>query len=268
MVVNTASRPAFAAQRKRDLLRSFFLSTVDGIFAVPIGTISLPANLLLIALVTQAYPLPNSTIGLFMALPFIANFLLIFPMPAAVQRWSSKKLTAVSAGLHLLTWIALAIMLPWLPRDNPGSAGRWLIGWFFVSSTFAAVNGLAWNSWTQEWVPTRLRGKFFGRRNRFVQFSALAFLLVAGWVLTRGKNTLPAFQAIIAGVALMRLFSLRCMAINPTHARQLADDAKLPLLEKAGVLLSSRSFLSLWLSAASGPSRPIVWSLLPGVHVR
>ena len=74
MDVNPGAKSAFAAQHKRDLLRSFFLSTVDGIFAIPIGSTSLPANLLLISLVTQAYPLPDSTIGLFMALPFIANF--------------------------------------------------------------------------------------------------------------------------------------------------------------------------------------------------
>jgi MFS family permease len=243
MDANPGAKSAFAAQRKRDLLRSFFLSTVDGIFAIPIGTISLPANLLLISLVTQAYPLPDSTIGFFMALPFIANFFLIFPMPPPVQRWTSKKLTAVSASLHLLTWIALAVMLPWLPRDDLTRAGEWLIAWFFVSSIFSAVNGVAWNSWTQEWVPARLRGKFFGRRNRFVQFSALAFLLVAGWLLGRGKSAIAAFQVIIAGVAVMRLVSLRCMWINPTRARQPVDETKLPLRYKLAVLLNSRSFL-------------------------
>ena len=241
--MNSASVFTPAARRKRDLLRSFASSTLDGIFSVPIGTISLPSNIFLIAVVSQAFPLANSTIGLFMALPFIANFLQIFAMPALARRYPPKQLTSRAAYLHLATWIALAVGLPWIPRSDPVQAGRWLMAWFLISSLFAAVNGVAWNSWTQEWVPVRLRGKFFGRRNRFVQFSALSFLLVAGWVLGRWHYSIAALQAIIVGVVVMRLISLRCMRETSSGAHDAPEDAKLPLRDRLSVLFHSPSFL-------------------------
>ena len=243
MATTARSGPVFAAQRKRDLVRSFFLSTVDGIFAIPIGTVSLPANVLLIALVTEAFPLSASAIGIFMSLPFMANFLQIFAMPV-LARWRPPKfLTAMSAALHLITWIALACILPWLRHLDPVQAGHVLMVWFLVSSIFAAINGVAWNSWTQEWVPARLRGKFFGGRNRWVQFSALTFLVIAGWVLGRWNYAIPAFQTLIVAVSIMRVISLRCMWQNPTHARGRTDEANLPLGEKFQILRRSTSFL-------------------------
>jgi len=199
---------------------------------------------LLVRLVAYLKPYWAGLLALLLV-QFIANFLQIFAMPVLVHWRPSKRLTYLSASAHLLTWIVLAVLLPWLPRNDPIRAGHWLLAWFLVSSIFAAVNGVAWNSWTQEWVPSRLRGKFFGRRNRLVQFSALTILLVAGWVLGRWHYAIPSLQAIIAGIALMRVISLRCMRINPTpiRGRGPADELKLPLRAKLAVLLRSRSFL-------------------------
>ncbi len=243
MVEPPPSQPTPAAARKQDLMRSFVLSTLDGIFSVPIGTISLPSNVFLIALVSQAFHLPSSTIGLFMALPFIANFLQLFAMPALAQWRPSKALTFLSAAAHLASWVVLAVILPWFPQSDPLRAGRWLLAWFLVSSLFGALNAVAWNSWTQEWVPARLRGKFFGRRNRLVQFSALSFLLVAGWVLGHWQYAILALQAIIAGAVLMRAVSLRCMRINPSPIRRPEPDSDLTLADKFAVLMRSHSFL-------------------------
>jgi len=225
-------------------MRNLRLSTADGIAAVPIVTMSLPVNLFLTALVTKVIPLPTSTIGLLTSVPFVANFVHIFAMPA-LTRWRPPRiLTIVTGWLHLATWAALGVLLPWLPRDDPARAGRWLIAWFFVSSLFVAVNSVSWNSWVQEWVPPRLRGKYFGRRNRLLQVSALVFLLCTGWVVGRWNYALPSFEAIIAVTALVRLFSLHWERESRTRPLRPAEGATLSVGKQLRVLRDSGSFLA------------------------
>ncbi len=230
--------------RKSGLMRCFELSTADGISATPLVTMSVPVNLFLTALVTTTYPLAASAIGLFTAAPYVANFLHIFAMPALTRWKAPKALTVAAATLHLVTWVALGVMLPWLPRDNPALAGRWLIAWFFVSSIFAAIMGVSWNSWVQEWVPPRLMGKYFGPRNRLVQIATLLFLLIAGWIIGHWRYAIPAFQGIIAGAAILRLFSLRWQWVSPTRPLRPPKGAGLTVGEQLGVLRRSGSFLA------------------------
>jgi len=263
--MNVPPGPLLPAQRKRDLLRSFLLSTIDGIFAIPIGLISLPGNVLLVVLVTEAFRFSDSAFGIFMALPFIANFLQIFAMPLLAQWRPAKFVTAFSAALHLLSWIALGCALPWLRHLGPVPAAHWLMGWFLVSSLFAAVNGVAWNAWTQQWVPARLRGKFFGERNRWVQVAALVFLAAAGWVLGRWHSAIPVFQGLIAVVSVMRVVSLRCLWRTPALPLKKEEEVSLPLREKIRILGGSTSFLLFsafgcaWSFAANclGPFYPV-----------
>ncbi|MEY4941236.1 MAG: hypothetical protein RIQ93_2971 [Verrucomicrobiota bacterium] len=242
-MVNANSSRSAAHQHKALLLRSLRLCTADGIMAMPLVTMSLPVNVFMSALVVIAIPLPKTTIGLISAVPFLGNFLQIFVAPL-IARWKPPKIvTITAAALHLVTWVTLGIFLPWIPRDNPDAAGRVLMIWFLVSSCFAAVAGVSWNAWIQEWVPSRLRGKFFGRRNGALQLSTLTFLLVAGWVLARWNYSLLVFQLIIAGAALMRVFSLRSQWKTLTGPRHAHHSLALPFREQLAIVTNSRSLL-------------------------
>jgi MFS family permease len=241
--VNATTAHTAAARHKADLLRSLRLSTAEGIMAMPIVTMSLPVNVFMTALVARAFPLPMTTIGLISALPFVGNFLQIFAAPFIAKWRPPKTVTVTAASLHLVTWIALGLFLPWVPRDDPAAAGRWLIAWFLLSSCFAAVAGVSWNAWIEEWVPGRLRGKYFGRRNGILQISTLTFLLVAGWALARWNYAIPAFQLIIGGASFLRVFSLRWQWRSPTRARTRATETALSFGGQLRVVLASRSFL-------------------------
>ncbi len=211
--------------------------------AMPIVTMSLPVNVFMTALVAKAFILPKTTIGLISALPFVGNFLQIF-VASFLAKWKPPRtITVVAASCHLVSWCALGIFLPWLPRDDPTAAGNWLIAWFLLTSCFGAVAGVSWNAWIQEWVPYRIRGKYFGRRNGTTQISTTAFLLIAGWSLGRWNYAIPVFQLIIAGAALLRIFSLRWQWISPTRPRKHALGPELPLREQLGIVLRSQSLL-------------------------
>ena len=232
-----------ARQHKSDLLRSLRLCTLEGIMAMPLVTMSLPVNIFMTALVAKAYALPKTTIGLISALPFIGNFLQIAIAPLLARRFPPKLICVSAASLHLLSWAFLGVALPWIPRDNPTVAGHWLVGWFIISSLFGAIAGVQWNAWVQEWVPYRLRGKFFGRRNGMLQISTTAFLLLAGWSLGEWDYAVPVFQGLIGGAVVMRVFSLRWQWISPTRARRANVAPKLPLADQIRILLAARSFL-------------------------
>lgn len=234
---------AATSRRKADLERSLRLCVQDGFAAMPIVTMSLPVNVFITALVTKTWVLPKTDIGLLSAMPFLANFVQVFAVPL-LSRWQPPKaLTVLNATLNLLCWIALAFLLEFIPRDQPEVAARWFISWFFVSSIFGALAGVTWNAWIQEWVPARLRGKYFGQRNRILQISVLLFLLVTGWVLARWDYAVGAFQAIIAGAAVLRLASIYWQWTSPTRAHRPVPAAFLPLREQIGVLRRSTSLL-------------------------
>lgn len=234
---------ANAQQHKADLLRSLRLCTAEGVMAMPIVTMSLPVNVFMTALVTKAYDLPKTTIGLISALPFVGNFLQIF-IAAFLARWRPPKVICVgAAALHLACWALLGALLPLIPRGDATAAGLWLSAWFLATSCFGAVAGVSWNAWIQEWVPYRIRGKYFGRRNGTLQFSTLGFMLVAGWSLAHWDYAIPTFQALIAVACVMRVFSLRWQWISPTRARRAPPAEPHSLREQLRVALGARSLL-------------------------
>jgi len=211
--------------------------------AMPLVTMSLPVNVFMTALVAKAFELPKTTIGLISALPFVGNFLQIF-IASFIARWKPPKtVTVLAASLHLVSWTAFGILLPWIPRDNPDVAGQWLIVWFLITSCFGAIAGVSWNAWIQEWVPYRIRGKYFGRRNGTLQISTLTFLLVAGWSLAHWNYLILVFQIIIAIAVAMRIFSLRWQWISPAQPRRHNVTIELPFREQLNVVLRSRSLL-------------------------
>ncbi|MEO6246045.1 MAG: MFS transporter, partial [Opitutaceae bacterium] len=195
------------------------------------------------ALLTQAFTLPKTTIGLICALPFFGNFLQIFVAPF-LARWRPPKIIMIAAAaVHLLGWAALGALLPLIPRSDAAAAGGWLVGWFLVTSFFGAIAGVSWNAWIQDWVPYRIRGKYFGRRNAALQFSTLTFLFVSGWALAHWNYAIPAFQLIIAGIVGLRLLSLRWQWMNPAQPRKEIPANALPLRRQLDVVLGSRSLL-------------------------
>lgn len=241
--MNATTARADAAQSKADLVRGFRLCTSDGLVAMPIVTMSLPVNVFITALVTKAFVLPKPAIGLMSAMPFVANFVQIF-VASAIAHWRPPRVvTVLAAGIHLLLWIALGVFLPWIPRDEPHAAAWWLTLWFFVSSCFAAVAGVTWNSWIQEWVPARLRGKYFSRRNAWLQFSTLSFLFGAGWVLAHWDYAIGAFQGVIAVSVILRVFSLWWQWTSPARSLTRTRAPVLSFADQVQVLREARSFL-------------------------
>jgi MFS family permease len=149
------------------------------------------------------------------------------------------------------------ILLGLLPEDDVATSGLWIGIWFFISSFFSSITGVSWNAWVQEWVPSRLRGKYFGRRNRLLQISTLSFLLLAGWILAAWDYSRVAFQLLVAFAVLLRLLSILWSLRMPTEAtanppsRKATFSAQFLTLRQSGQFLRYIAFGAAWSFAAN-----------------
>lgn len=226
------------------LRRGLRASTIEGVLATPVVTMSLPVNIFMTSLVAKGFPLSKPAIGNISSMPFACNFLQVFITPL-VTRWLPVKQTAiVAAALHTLCWVWLGLKLPSLSPADPLATGKFLLLWVFVASLLNAVLSVVWNGWMHDLVPIRLRGRYFSQRNRVCQGSTLVFVLATGLALTWGDFSARTFQAIIATACLCRVASLYYFWQMPGGRPTSRSPAvKTPLSVQVRVLAGSRSLL-------------------------
>lgn len=190
------------------LRRNLKLCLWDGIAAIPLTLLSQPGNIVLAALLTDIYGLSARSYGLIVSLPFWFNFLQVLLTPLLAERLDARRLCIASAWLHVVGWLGLTVALPFIPtHDSPLTVTVFLIG-FSVISLASAINGVAWNGWMQDVVPTRLRGKYFGSRNRLLYVSMITFLLTVSGLLALMKGSLLAYVVLLGLAVVLRVFSV------------------------------------------------------------
>ena len=192
------------------LRRNLRLCLGEGLFALPILFLTLPGNFIVAMLLTQTFSLGEGVFGIIVSLPAWCNVAQLLLVPVLGRFGSQKTITLVFSWLHLGVWFVLGFTLPLIPMDDPERAGKIFFLLFALSSFFQAMVGVAWTSWVQEWIPVRMRGKFFGRRNRALQIAMIVFLVTGGWILSRLQSSDPifGFQIVVAVALLLRTVSI------------------------------------------------------------
>jgi MFS family permease len=155
-------------------------------------------------------------IGLLTSVPSLIMAAVQFAAPTLSERLGSRKgfiLPMVVA--HALMWLPI-LLIPYLFQTRQV---WWLIAFMTLSTAFDAAVKPAWGSMMADLVPTEIRGRFFGRRNRITGLIVAVFTYVSGGVLQLlTGNTSLAFTIIFAGAIASRLVSfyfLRQM-VEPT----------------------------------------------------
>ena len=183
---------------------------------MPVCYLVLPSNFIVAALLTGQFGLQPEIYGLICSLPFWGNFVQAFLMPFINRALPPRSVSIVAATTQAAAWAALAVAIGFMPTDEPGMSGRWFLLILAVSAAATAMASVSWTSWIQEWVPMRIRGKYFGLRNRLNQIVQLVFLLVTGQLLARMGGTVRAFQVLIGVAVFFRILSV--VAQYRTHA--------------------------------------------------
>lgn len=238
--VNTAS-----TQPRRSLLRqALALCIIDGMASSPLVYLWLPGNFIVAALLTGLFHLPESSYGLIVSLPFWCNFLQIFLTPALAHHFPAKSITLVAAWANAAGWLALTAMLSFLPRDHPQVSAPVFFGFFFGFSLLASVNGVAWNSWTQEWSPERIRGKYFGYRNGLIQAATVVFLLLVWAVLGLYEGSILALQVVFVVAVALRVWSIFAQQRLKLGAAAAAAAPRLPWRDQVHIIWRRRSLIA------------------------
>ncbi len=175
---------------------------------MPITVLSQPGNSVLAALLTGTFALSTETYGLISSLPFWFNFLQVLLTPLLTQRLDARTATIASAWLGFAGWLALLVALPYIPCGENAVTRAIFLTAFSVIALSTSINGVTWNAWMQQCVPVRLRGKYFGRRNRLLYLSLFGFMLVLSGLLAWFHGSLLAFQILFAGALFLRVVSV------------------------------------------------------------
>lgn len=161
------------APHRPGLRRHLARLTIAGVADAPFGTLTGGACATLLALGFGASPV---MVGLLAALPSLGAFV---PLVAApwLDRLSARRTAVVGLGIARALWLAPLALLAAPPE--------WPRPWLFLASAtlaaFAgAAGGLGWLAWVGDLVPSRLRGRYFGRRGVATGASAVLAGAAAG----------------------------------------------------------------------------------------
>lgn len=133
---------------------------------------------------------------------------------------------------------------------DPGDARVWLLlAVVAVSAIGGSLYDLAIVAWMAELVPLRLRGEFFGRRNRAVAAAGLVVTLAAALIIDslhgRAETAVSAFAIIFASGAAIGLVGLLVLARAPRGPLHHHPDSTPPLHVWMREAFADRSFYRL-----------------------
>jgi len=202
--------------------------------AVPRTVLSQPGNAVVATLLTGTFALSTRTYGLITSLPFWFNFLQVILTPMLAQRLSARSLCIGSGWIPIPGWLDLIGVVPFLPSGDHAATRVTFIAIFSFIALSTAINGVAWNTWMQGAVPLRLRGKFFGRRNRLLYISLLGFLFAASGLLAWLEGSLLAFHILFAVALTMRVVSVLAQQRMHLSSSRKPVAAETPWREQGG----------------------------------
>ncbi|HYC71605.1 MAG TPA: MFS transporter [Opitutaceae bacterium] len=241
--------PPFALSR--DVVRRSLRGSIwEGVLAMPIVYLNLPGNYVLATLLAATLGFGPAAYGALVSIPFWCNFAQLFISPLLARHWPARRIFLTTAWINTVAWVLVAGVLAWIWR-NPPEAPAVLVGTtLFLGCMGMAVSGVAWTTYVQSWVPQRIRGVYFAKRNRITQISNLSFLILAAAILHYVGRELPVFCGLFLGACALRVFSLMVGHATPApgdppaHGTDLR--AQIGVLKRDGVFLRFVATGALW----------------------
>lgn len=244
--------------------RNLLAGTGEGILAMPWAFLSLPGNFILAALLTQVYRLDTATYGLIASLPAWGNAVQIFIMPWLSRFLTPKELALGMGWFNVGLWSVFAAVLPYLPVGRNGGAAELFFAFFLLASMSLSFASVGWTSWVKDWVPSRVRGRYFGVRNRWLNLSTVVFLLLALALFEVDEHALWPYQVLIGAAVAMRFggiiwqYAIRTPAEHfETPGRSWAHDVRENLASRDLVrFIVFAAWVSFWIGFV-GPFLPV-----------
>ena len=204
---------------KREIRSGLGFATAEAMAAAVHNALIGPAFLTGFALAWQA---SDAVLGVLGAIPYLcAPFQLVGAY--AADRWPQKRRLSVALfGLLARgTWL-VAAALPLLCGASPARVVFVFLLLYAFHQAMYAASGPGWVAWMAVLVPTRLRGRYLGRRSLAMELLGTAALLAAGVALDRFRDhalerTGFAVLQGVAGLAGLACFMLITRQADPGH---------------------------------------------------
>ncbi len=147
----------------------------------------------------------TAQIGLLASLPNLALALSQLGSPFISEKLRSRKSLLVPLVIaQAVLWMPMLLM----PQLFEGAAVWWLIGLFTVGSVVGALGNPAWGSMMADLVPTGMRGRYFGFRNKVGGITLLVCFILGGAALQlSGGQVMLGFGVLFGGATVFRLAS-------------------------------------------------------------
>lgn len=145
----------------------------------------------------------NSEISLILAVPLLVSSIVQLKAADLIKKLGSRKKVAVIVGLiNILLWLPF-ILIPFIFKSNQV---WWFLAFFTMITVFWTLDDPAWESLVSDLVPTRRRGKFFGRRKLVGGVILLASSFMAGYILSSFQGSIFTGFFIIFTLAMLARF--------------------------------------------------------------
>lgn len=186
---------------------------------------------------------PAWAFGLLAMIPPLAGILQL-PASLLLERYGRRKhVFLIAMSFSRAVWVLIAA-IPWLLPESQTLWWPLLLVAMFVSWATAHLAVPAWMNWMADVIPTRVRGRYFGKRNRVGQIVGIVATIGIGFLMDAaehvgavtdidaGRLMMLTTSAILAMAGLFGVLDIQCFT-------RIRDDAA-PLPSKS---IQWRSFL-------------------------
>jgi len=143
-------------------------------------------------------------LGLISAVPVLAQLFQIVGARWVEHGVARKTVSGYFAVLGRSIWLPMALLCLW---DSPGALWTFIF-LYGVSSTAMNISSPAWVAWMGDLIPSRIRGRYFGVRNRITGAVTIAVSLAAGYALDGFLDVGMEKEGYITMMAIAVLFGL------------------------------------------------------------
>jgi len=148
----------------------------------------------------------NTIIGLIGAIPFIARVISELPGAKLSEFYNRISFTVFFATISRFLWLGI-ILAPYIFVDHPLMA---IIISYLAIRLVEMIPDPAWTTVLADVVPIKIRGEFFGFRNRIIGIATIFATVLGGWYLTLWPKESTTGFTTLMGVGV--LFGLSSVA--------------------------------------------------------
>lgn len=153
----------------------------------------------------------NVQIGFLSGIPSLLSPLSQITGSRFMERYPRKRIIMISVALQALTWLPMIILgLLFMKGVFTNYLPITLVVFYSLYAALGAIAGPAWFSLLGDIVPEKIRGKYFGRRNKICGAIAMLSMVLAAFILdffkTRGIIIIG-FSVLFIIAMVARLFS-------------------------------------------------------------